>query len=192
MNGLLFGFVAVLLAGLGARDQLLLGHLSARAANRYGLLAVAVLTGVVAAGIAGWAAYELAPTLLDRVRTLIAGIALVVAGLESLFMPRPSPPKEPTLSLGAAALVFFAHQVTDAARLIIFALAVSTGTRLTVAGGVLGGVAALLVGFADKGSLVASGRLLGVARRVAGVLLLLAGALVVLYVTGVIDPWGRA
>ena len=184
MSGFFYAFLAVLLAGIGARDQLLMGHLSAGAANRYRLLVVGIMVGVVTSALAGWAAHELAPELTRQTRLLMAGLALLVAGLESLLMPRPKAPKEPTLSLGAAAVVFFAHQITDAARLVIFALAVSIGSKWAVAGGLLGGTFALLMGFAANGMLVLAGGGLKVLRRIAGVMLLVAGVLVALYAAG--------
>lgn len=184
MSGFLYAFVAVLLAGFGARDQRLMGHLSMGAVNRYQLLVVALLMGVVTSAMAGWAAHELAPELKRETRLLLAGIALGVAGLESLLMPAPKAPKEPTLSLGAAAIVFFAHQITDAARLMIFALAVSVGTKFAVAGGVLGGSFALLLGFAANGALMRSPAGIMALRRVAGVLLMIAGLLVGLFALG--------
>ena len=184
MSGFFYAFIAVLLAGIGARDQRLMGHLSAGAVNRYPLLVVAIIMGVITSAVAGWSAHELAPELKRETRLLLAGIALGVAGLESLLMPAPKPPKEPTLSLGAAALVFFAHQITDAARLMIFALAVSVGTKFAVAGGVLGGSFALMMGFAANGALLRSPAGIMAMRRIAGVLLMIAGVLVALYAMG--------
>jgi hypothetical protein len=184
MSGFLYAFVAVLLAGIGARDQRLIGHLSAGAVNRYQLLVIAILMGVLTSAVAGWSAHELAPELKRETRLLLAGIALGVGGLESLLMPAPRPPKEPTLSLGAAAIVFFAHQITDAARLMIFALAVSVGTKFAVAGGVLGGSFALMLGFAANGALMRSPAGIMALRRIAGLLLIVAGALVGLFATG--------
>jgi hypothetical protein len=184
MSGFLFAFVAVLLAGIGARDQRLIGHLSAGAVNRYQLLVVAIVMAVLTSAAAGWSAHELAPELKRETRLLLAGIALGVAGLESLLMPAPKPPKEPTLSLGAASIVFFAHQITDAARLMIFALAVSVGTKFAVAGGVLGATMALALGFAANGALMRSPAGMMALRRVAGLLLIGAGAVVALYAMG--------
>lgn len=184
MSGFFYAFIAVLLAGIGARDQRLMGHLSAGAVNRYQLLVVALVMGVVTSAAAGWTAHELAPELKRETRLLLAGIALAVAGLESLLMPAPKAPKEPTLSLGAAAIVFFAHQITDAARLMIFALAVSVGTKFAVAGGVLGGSFALALGFAANGALMRSPAGIMVLRRIAGLLLLAAGGVVALYAMG--------
>ncbi|MBS0254660.1 MAG: hypothetical protein JSS36_05480 [Proteobacteria bacterium] len=184
MSGFFYAFIAVLLAGFGARDQVLIGHLSAGAANRYRLLVVAVLIGVLTSAIAGYGAHELAPSLTRLGRLLLAALALGLAGLESLLMPRPKAPKEPTLSLAAAAIVFFAHQITDAARLVIFALAVTVGTKLGVAGGVLGGTFALMLGFGANGALVHSGQGLKVLRRLAGVLLLIGAVATWLYAIG--------
>ena len=99
-------------------------------------------------------------------------------------MPAPKPPKEPTLSLGAASIVFFAHQITDAARLMIFALAVSVGTKFAVAGGVLGATMALALGFAANGALMRSPAGIMALRRIAGLLLIAAGAVVALYAMG--------
>jgi len=99
-------------------------------------------------------------------------MALGLAALELLVL-RPKPrPAEPTGSLGALAVVLLAQQLTDAARLLIFALAASSAVpQFAIFGGMIGcaGSAALGWGGGDKLAALPLGRIR------AGLGLLLAG-----------------
>ncbi|MFC3592608.1 hypothetical protein ACFOON_03105 [Novosphingobium piscinae] len=85
---------------------------------------------------------ELAPAA----RALFAALALVLAGGEMVLLgPRPAP-AEPTHSLGATVLVLLGQQITDAARFLVLALAVSTAAPLPAGlGGAVGSMAGLAV-----------------------------------------------
>ncbi len=65
--------------------------------------------------------------------TFIAGASN--AEVESLLLAPGKPPKEPTRSLGALAIVLLAHQLTDAARFLVFAIAVAFAAPLPAAVG---------------------------------------------------------
>lgn len=142
MSGFLFAFLAVLVCGIGARDQALVAGLT-RAQGARPLL---LLTALVAAGLttafAGWAAGRLAAGMAPPARTMFAAFALILAGLEVLVLRGPRAPQEPTGSLFAAFLVLAAQQITDGARFLVLALGVATAAPLPAALG--GGAASLL------------------------------------------------
>ena len=93
-----------------------------------------------------------------------------------LFGPR-QVPDEPTHSLGAAAIVLLAHQLTDAARFVVFALAVVTSAPIAAGmGGAAGSAATVALGWLAAADLPL--REVITARRIAGgVLVLLAASL---------------
>jgi hypothetical protein len=177
----MLAFLAALLAGVGARDQMLLAGLAARRFLPFMLLAVALLTATFAGVAAAKAAAVLAPLLSPSARVMFAGMAAIVAGLECIaVVPKPMP-EEPTRSLIAAAVVLLVHQLTDGARFLVFAIAVATAVPDAAAlGGAAGGVATVLIG-ALAGELLIAGRL-RLIRRVIGVVFLAVGAWLVLQV----------
>lgn len=140
-------FIAVLLAGIGARDQLTIAGLALRQGRRPAVLIVAIISSVLTALAAAWGAGWMLAHLPPPARTIFAAFALGAAGLESLlFAPRRNP-KEPTNSLGALAIVLLAHQATDAVRFMVVGMGVGLAGPLPAgAAGVLGGTA--LVTFA--------------------------------------------
>jgi putative Ca2+/H+ antiporter (TMEM165/GDT1 family) len=149
MSGFLFTFLAVLLAGIGARDQVLVAGLTARQGQRGGVLLTAIAVSVVTAAVAAWAARLVVPLLPGSgARMFFAALALGLAGAE-LLLVRPKPPEgEPTHSLGATAIVLAAQQVTDAARFVILGLAAATGAPISAGiGGAAAGAAVIAVGW---------------------------------------------
>jgi putative Ca2+/H+ antiporter (TMEM165/GDT1 family) len=190
LNGFLFALLAVQLAGIGARDQILVAQMTAKQGLRPALLIIALLTSTIAAILAGWAAAE-APLELGRSpRLAFAALALGLGGIESLLFSKPKPPKEPTQSLAAAAIVLFAQQITDSGRLLIFAIAVATNSSLAVLGGVLGGAASLVIGWLGGAQLLGNVGMLRLARFVSGALLLGTAIGLMLVVLGDIDNLG--
>ena len=90
MSGFLFAFVAALIAGFGARDQVMIAHLSARLGPRASLLLVAWAGAASASALAAWGAAALAGQVPDAARLLLAAIALAAAGVElGKNYPRP-------------------------------------------------------------------------------------------------------
>ncbi len=145
MTGLIFALLATLLAGIGARDQVLVAQLAERNGARPALLLVAVASGALAAGLAAWGGGQVAGLMAGPARLFLVALALGLAGLELLALKPRAAPAEPTHSLGAFALVIFVTQLTDAARFLVFALAALTRAPVTSgAGGAIG--AALVVG----------------------------------------------
>jgi hypothetical protein len=142
MSAVCYPFLAVLLAGLGARDQVLLAGLSRSQGRRPGVLLTGLVIAIATAVFAVWLAAKVAPLLAPGARLLTVSIALAFAGAEALWPFAIKQPKEPTASLGALGIILLAHQLTDAARLVIFALVVALPTPVTagLAGAVAGGV----------------------------------------------------
>jgi hypothetical protein len=175
MTAAFLAFLAALLAGVGARDQMLVAGLAARGFLRPTLLLVALATAAVAGVAVAKAAEYMAPLLTPDARVMFAGMAAAIAGAECIaVLPRPVP-AEPTRSLFAATIVLIAHQLTDGARFLVFAIAVATAVPDAAAlGGAAGGVGTVLIG-ALAGDALPAARL-RLVRRIIGVVFLLVGA----------------
>ena len=143
MSRFLFALLATAMAGIGARDQLLVAGMWPQQAGQQGarpaVLLVALVAALGSAAAAGWAGATLAPLLVPRARVLLVAMALGLAALELLFIRPGHRPDEPTASLGAFAIVLLALQLTDAARLLVFVMAASSAVpQMAAAGGMLG------------------------------------------------------
>ena len=183
LTGFLFALISVLLAGIGARDQIVVASLSARYGQRIALLVLALALCTATAAFAAWISREVAPLLNSDARMLFAAIALALGGVESLVLSPGKRPEEPTRSLAATGIVLLAHQATDAARFLIFALAVATGAPLPAgAGGAIGG--AIMLGGAWAAPELFDWRRLRPVRRTIGAILLLTGAYLAFRVLG--------
>ncbi|MGH6786183.1 MAG: hypothetical protein ACREBO_05085 [Novosphingobium sp.] len=177
MSGALFALIACALAGIGARDQLLVAGLAARNGQHLGLLLVAPISSFATAAIAAAVAQAVLPLLATDARQMLAAIALGLAGAEMVLARRAKLGEEPTRSLGAAGIVLFAQQLTDAARFLVFALAVGTGAPLAAgAGGAIGGAAAVAAGWLAGEDLLKL-RLTAARRAIGAALLLVAAGL---------------
>lgn len=174
MSGFLFAFIAVLVCGIGARDQVLVAALTRAQGPRPLLLVTALVAALATTAFAGWAAARLAADLAPPARSLFAAFALGIAGAEMLILRSPRAPAEPTGSLFAAFLVLAAMQITDAARFLVLAIGVATAAPLPAGlGGAAASVAALCAGWLAP-DMVAL-RQVKVLRRAAGGLLLIVG-----------------
>ena len=177
MSGLYLAFLCVLVAGLGARDQATVAALSARQGARPGVLLTGLAVSLATAVFAAWAASFAIPLLVPKARMVMVAIALALAAGESLWPFATRQMEEPTASLGALAIVLLAHQLIDAARFLIFAIAVALGSPVFAAiGGAAG--AAVMLGLAWLLPEVFGDRRVRMARRVMGGVLLLAAAVV--------------
>lgn len=174
MTGFLFTLLATFLAGIGARDQLTVAGLAARQGSRPALLIIGIAISVLSAVAAAWAAQAISPMLAGNARLMLAALALALAGGESLLFSPRSPPQEPTRSLVATAVVLLAHQLTDAARFLIFAIAIAASAPIPAAiGGAAGGLAAVTLGWTVP-EVILHPRLRTVRRVVGGLLLSIA------------------
>ena len=160
MSAFLLALLAALAVGIGARDQLLVAWMAARPGMKsgagFGLLMTAIGAALLSAGLAGWAGMLAAPQLAAPARNLLAAMALGLAALELLVLRPGRRPAEPTASLGALGVVLLAQQVTDAARLLVFALAASSAApQLAVLGGMLGCAGTAVLGWSGGDRLAA-------------------------------------
>ncbi len=170
MSAVYLTFIAVLLSGLGARDQVTIAGLSLRQGARPAVLLAATVITVGTAMFAAWAASVIAPEMAPPARMFLVAIALALAGLESLILAPRAPPREPTHSLFATGLVLLSHQLTDAARFLIFGVAVATNVPLPAGiGGAMGGIALIAGAWAFPEMF--THRFTRMVRRVVGVLL---------------------
>ncbi|WP_374527183.1 hypothetical protein [Novosphingobium sp.] len=171
MAGFLFALLACVVAGIGARDQLIVAGLSARQGRRVTALVVALASAAGTAWVASWAAREMGLRVDAPTRQMLAALVLGIAALEMLLIRPGRVPEEPTDSLGAFALVLFAQQLTDATRFLLFAIAAASGTPGAAGlGGAIGGAVVVLAGWIGGEDLLTL-RLTGI-RRVLGLVLL--------------------
>ena len=167
----------MILAGLGARDQATVAALAERQGQRSALLLVALACCIATAALAAWAGSTVLPMLTPKARTILAAMALALAGAELLVIGGRRRPEEPTLSLGAVGIVLLAHQVTDAARFLVFALAVAAAAPLSAgAGGAAGGAVAVGAAWLAP-EYFAGARLRTIRRAIGGVLLIVSAVL---------------
>lgn len=154
MPSFFLAMMAVFVASIGAKDQLLVARLANRNGLRVGLLVTGCATATIAAGAMAWGGHTVAGLLPASGKTMLIGIALLVAALELFWPVQLREPEEPTHSLGAASIVLLARQIGDAGRFCVFALAAATGSPLLAGlGGALGGMAAIAIGWAASDTL---------------------------------------
>lgn len=176
MNTALWAMLGCFLAGIGARDQMLVAALTARLGRHGGLLLMGVITGALASGLAAWFSGEMAARMSYPARLVLACFALAAAGAEAVVFRPSFKAREPTRSLFAAALVLLMHQAADAARFIVLALALAGDAPVpAAAGGAAGTGFALTLGWLGADAMLdAQGGLVQI-RRWAGAILLLLG-----------------
>lgn len=173
MNGFLLGMAATAIAGLGARDQLLVRALTARQGRRGAVLLSALASAAITALLTAWAAEAVAGRVASDGRQVLCLCALVLAGAELLLSPAVRAPAEPTDSLGALTLVLLAQQLTGAGRLLLFALALVAADPVPIGlGGAIGAGLAVAAGWVG-GEELAGRRLRFLRRALGGVLLAL-------------------
>lgn len=185
MTGFMLAFIGVLLAGTGARDQLLVAALVSSQGFRRGVLLAGFAVSIATAAFAGWAASLVAHTMSGNARQFLAAMALGLAGLEALLLRPGRQAAEPTHSIGALVLVLAAMQATDAARFLVFGIALAAQAPLqAAAGGAAGGM--VLIGSAWMVPEMFTWRLLRVPRRVIGAGLIILAATLGLHAMGIL------
>ena len=121
----------------------------ARLAQASGGSRAVLLAGIVpaccaAAGFALWLGQSLAPLLAGGAARLFAALALALAAADLAVLRAGPPPREPTRSLGALALVLLAALVSGAAGFVLLALTLALpAPLLAAAGGGCGAIVAL-------------------------------------------------
>lgn len=145
---LIFAMVAAFLAGIGARDQLIVARLSGHFGGSRPVLAVALACAALSATALAWAGWRVETLISDAAETMLVAFALAAASLELFWRNREAPAREPTRSLAALAIVLLSRQLGDGARFCIFAIAAATvSPQMAALGGALGGGAALAMGW---------------------------------------------
>lgn len=174
MAAALYAFITAAIAGIGARDQVLVAGLVARLGRRWPILLVALASAMVSTAVVVLAARAIGGELNNRAGMLLAALALALAALElALVQPR-RVPDEPTRSLGAAGIVLLATQITDATRFLIFAIAIATEAPRTAGlGGMVASLLVIAAGWLGGAELLAL-PLRSVRRVLAGALMLVA------------------
>ncbi len=183
MDALLPAFVATLLAEFGDKTQLLAMLLAIRfhrVAPVLAGIAVAAAANSLIAALGGAVVGELIPF---RALTLLTALALIFAGIGALWRQKP-----PTLSgygpigiFATSALGVFILEFGDKTQFITFALAARADSAWLTAAGATAGIvvaAAPAVLLADRFEAIVP---LRAVRAVAGMLMLLTGAIVAIY-----------
>lgn len=148
MSGFLFALVAVMVTSLGSRDQLLIANIAARLGRSNALLLIGCCVAVITAVLMTLSGMYIAALLPSNAKVMLVAFALAIAAVELAWPKKRSFIKEPTRSLVAIALVLFVRQVGDGSRFLIFAFAAGSGTPwLAAAGGALGGMGAVMLGW---------------------------------------------
>ncbi len=177
MSAFYLALLAVLVSGIGARDQITVAGLARHHGARPGILFSAIVVVLGTAAFAGWAATLMIPVMQPNPRVFLCAMTLVFAAAELLLMAPKPPQGEPTHSLGALTIVLLSQQLTDAARFVVFGIAVAMNAPLqAAAGGALGGMA--LMGWAWVAPQQVLHPRLRMVRRIVGVLLVLIAAYV--------------
>ncbi len=146
MSSFFFAFIAALLIGQGARDQLLVARMARE--TGYGILLAGWVAAIASALFMAWAGATIAAILPTSARQMLVGFALLAAAAELAWPNKEKALAEPTYSTFAALLVLLARQLGDASRFAIFALAAATALPgLSGVGGALGGGVAVTVGW---------------------------------------------
>jgi Ca2+/H+ antiporter, TMEM165/GDT1 family len=140
MDVLLPVFIAVLLAEMGGKVQALSHRLSQTSSHVLAALFVAAIASCSFAAIGG---AVIAPLISFQARTLLGGLALLLAGAPNLLPLRTAP--EPAMTIGFIGLClrFARAQFGDASQFIIFAFAARA--NMPVLGAVAGMLAITLV-----------------------------------------------
>lgn len=185
MSAFLFAFVAALLIGQGARDQLLVAGMAPRTGG--GILVAGWAAAIASAMVMAFAGGTIANILPTSGRQMLVAFSLVAAAIELAWPNREKPAAEPTWSVFAAFLVLIVRQFGDASRFIIFALAAALAVpSLAAMGGALGGGAALTIGWILRDRLQKDLPLRGI-RIAMAVVTLFAGIVIGLTARGIVN-----
>ncbi len=145
---LFFAMVATFLAGIGARDQLIVARLSGHFGGSPLVLATGLACAALTAAAMAWAGSQIGAMLSASAKPMLVAFALAAAAFELFWPITAAPAREPTRSLAALAIVLLFRQFGDGARFCIFAIAAATASpQMTALGGALGGGAALAMGW---------------------------------------------
>jgi putative Ca2+/H+ antiporter (TMEM165/GDT1 family) len=178
--------LAAALVTLAGREPVRVARLAQRLGARTGLLLALWAATLASSALAGYVGAALARELAAPAKTMLLAFALLLGAAELILLRAGPAPREPTWSTPAILLVLLAAQLTDAARLLVLALAASTGGPwLAALGGAIGSGAVLTAAWA-MGSAWDTRLPLAAARWVVAGLMLLAAALTALTSRGLL------
>jgi Ca2+/H+ antiporter, TMEM165/GDT1 family len=184
VDALLPAFIAVLLAETGGKAQALSALIGVQqSAGR--VMAALFVSTLISLGIAVAGSALIAGAIGYAPRNMLAGLALLFAGVPMLLTPKP--PKQPKgkPGFGTSFFAFVAAQIGDASQFIVFALAArSAAPPLALTGGVVGVMAACALPLVLGKDWPAAIPLTAL-RRIAAVLLSLAGAWLIVTALGI-------
>jgi putative Ca2+/H+ antiporter (TMEM165/GDT1 family) len=148
MDAFLLALILSFLIALGGREQLIVAQFAESLARSLPLLFAGAACAVLTAAIMAYAGASLAALLPRRAAEMLVAFALVIAAVELAWPVRLKEMKEPTRSVVAIAVVLAFRQVGDAARFAVFAIAAwAHYPTMAFAGGAIGGVAAVALGW---------------------------------------------
>lgn len=148
MSPFLLTLLAVAIASLGSRDQLIVAAVSEKLGRNSALLVVACAVCILSAVVMAVAGQAISALLPAAGKTMLVALALLLAAVELLWPNKMPRPDAPTRSLGAIALVLLFRQLGDGARFLVFAIAAAfPGAWAAAIGGAAGGIAAMAVGW---------------------------------------------
>jgi hypothetical protein len=108
----LFALLLVFALSLGGRDQWLVAQWSDALGRSMPLLVLGMACAGLSAALMAWLGEGFAALLPPRAAQMLVAFALAIAGFELAWPVRHKPPpREPTRSLGAIAIVLLARQV---------------------------------------------------------------------------------
>lgn len=186
MPSLFLSFMGAVLAGFGGRDYRLVAHLSARFDGSAMVLVLGLASSLITAAVAAFGGSAIASIAGGNAGLMLAALALLWAGLEMIWPWRRALPQEPTRSAFAILAVLLATQIGDAARFLILAMAVATGSApLTAMGGAIGGCAAIALAWSEAGRALPPA-LVRRMRMMLGVVLALSGVVLGVVARGIV------
>lgn len=179
MDAALIAFLACIATSTGGRAVQTLGALAQALGRSPALLVTAIASGLAATAVMALLGAELSGTVIGQPRGWIIAGALLLAAVELAVPVRLVRLKEPTQSLGAAALVLFARQLADAPRWCVFAVAAALADPLpALAGGGLASTAMAALAWRWPGKFSPGRKLLYFMRMMLGATLLVAALLI--------------
>ena len=132
----------------GGREQLIVAQFAQELDRTLPLFVTGAFCAVLSAAAMAYAGASIAAALPQRAADMLVAFALGFAAIELVWRVEIKPMKEPTRSYVAIGAVLFVRQVMDAARFVIFAFAAGALWPTTaLAGGAIGGVAAVGLGW---------------------------------------------
>ena len=149
MPAFFLALLAAALATVAGREAVRVARLAQALDSGLALLAALWLASIASSACVAWLGAELAAQLTATAKAFLVALALVFAAGEVLLLRPPAVPREATRSAPAILFVLLGAQLTDAARLLVLALAAGGGSPvLAGAGGAVGGGVALTFAWA--------------------------------------------